>query len=105
MDEENATEENLSTSMVGIPKLCSMTLWPLSWQQVLPFIHTHPKIQQLGIKLVVVVMVGSWVGRDENGAAEREHQTVLSSPGAKDCLLCHQFWQVKVWHQGNLPHI
>lgn len=60
------------------------------------FIHTHPKIQQLGIKLAAVVVVGCWVGRLENGAAGWEHQTVSSAPGTKGCLPSCQFWQVKI---------
>lgn len=77
----------------------------VSWQEVLPFVLTHPKIQQLGIKPVAVVVVGCWVGRDGAGAAGWEHQTVPSAPGAKDCPLSHPFVWIKVWHQGNLSPI
>lgn len=65
----------------------------VSWLQVSPFIHTHPKIQQRGIKLVAVVVVGCWVGTHKNGAAGWEHQTVSSAPGTKGCLPSCQFWQ------------
>lgn len=48
------------------------------------------KIQQLGIKLVAVIVVGCWVRRDECGAAGWERQTVSSALAAKDCLLSCQ---------------